>query len=1459
VIGDVIPPDWLSRLRADLPADAVWVCSGASGTPGITPISTKARGEALIRELRGAHAGHDILLIDVGIHWPDQAWARLDWARRQVPPGTTVSPLSVFCPALSPLPAGARFDGTLDSLDGHVALRQPREWVAVDTIHPNCSLWTVGPDIARVALTGLVIDRPETRLTGAPLPSDLRDAPPDAALATVRSRWPAADALLPLPTARPGFDGVPVTLHILHGWGGGAAAFVRDYASARSGEWHLLLQSHGSSPRRSFGEFLSLSLVTDQATTEIARWPIDPAIPDTVGSHPGYRSRLRTLIRDYAVDRVLVSSLIGHTLDVFDTGVPTVSVCHDYYPVWPVLHERFDDIGIDDRESSLRRSLAEQSHPFAPKSAADWMALRTTYVDTLTRHGIPVAAPSVSVDHNLHRMAPSFPVIKHVEHGFRPFGPSAPITPNGGPSLRLLVLGRINGGKGEHLIAECLERLTRTHSIWLVGCGKAGERFFGRRNVHVLLDYDRADLPTLLVAVKPDVALMPVTVAETFSFTLSELWALGIVPIASRLGSLAERIEHGTTGWLVDPTAEAFETAIDTLHRDPNALARMRRAIAGKAPRSLAAMRDDYDELFGAWRTRAVEAAVSGEPAPVDERQALASRALRAEWQLRRANERLRDQALELSRRAAWGFDLDREVRQARPRLDRITAERNHAQHELAMLVDTHRQFVVAANEENDRLAGLLQQEQADHLRDNAGWQLEVARLRGEESRLNEQLAATHASTSWRITKPLRFAARRTRDVGTRLTYLWRRLVGNVNRLLGYWRRHGAGAALERARQELGQSESRPTPILDADPVSVELASLVFRTPEGTPRASIIIPVYNKFAYTAACLASLVREGARSSFEVIVVDDGSTDETETSLRGVVGLRYHRNAQNLGFIGACNAGAAIATGEYLVFLNNDTVVRPDWLDALIDTFPQHERVGLVGAKLVYPDGRLQEAGGIIFSDGSGWNYGRFGDPANPAFNYVREVDYCSGAAIAIRRDLFDSFGGFDSRYAPAYYEDTDLAFRVRDHGLRVLYQPASVVVHFEGITSGTDVTTGTKRYQVVNQAKFLERWADALASQPKPGGDIDIAREHRRRDRVLVIDATTPEPDKDSGSVRLVNILKSLVALGHKPVFFAENRQFLVGYSDALQQLGVEVLWGPWLDPIAHLKQHGHRYQAVFVSRHYVLTPLMSVLREYAPRARVLFDTVDLHYLREQRAAALEGKPELLKQAARTQLAELRLTRAADVTLVVSPVEKELLAREVPNAWVEILSNVHEVAGPGPSFADRRDLYFVGGFQHTPNVDAVLWFVKDVWPTVAAALPGVNFHIIGSRMPDTIAALADERIIVHGHVPSMDPFLDGCRLSVAPLRYGAGVKGKVNQSMAHGQPVVATTVAAEGMNLRHEEDVLIADDPLVFAGEVIRLYGDEVLWTRLANAGLANIERHFSIATAQAKIEQLLRG
>lgn len=626
------------------------------------------------------------------------------------------------------------------------------------------------------------------------------------------------------------------------------------------------------------------------------------------------------------------------------------------------------------------------------------------------------------------------------------------------------------------------------------------------------------------------------------------------------------------------------------------------------------------------------------------------------------------------------------------------------------------------------------------------------------------------------------------------------------------------------------------------------------------PRVSVIVPIHGKLPYTLACLRSIARHGAAASFEVIVVDDASPDASAATLAQVDGLRLLRNERNLGFIGSCNAGAAAARGEFLLFLNNDTQVTPGWLDCLLDCFAEEPGCGIVGSRLAYPDGRLQEAGGIVYADGSAWNYGRFEDRDDPRFLYRRDADYVSGAALLIDTALFHAVGGFDPRYAPAYCEDMDLAFAVRAAGRRVIYQPESLVVHCEGISSGLDPFAGIKQYQLANRATFVDKWQSVLPQQPAPRTPVEAALRHDGRRHILIVDALTPDAARDSGSLRLINIMRLLRELGWRVSFMADNRNATPEEIRQLGRVGVHVLCKPWSPTLATwLRREGATLDAVMLCRHYVAAPNLGLVRRLAPRAMVLFDTVDLHFLRERRAAEHTDNAALARQAEASRQRELALIRACDASLVVSPVELDMLRAEVPEARVELLSNVHEVYGRKAGFASRSGLVFVGGFGHPPNEDAVRWLTGEIYPRIRASRPDIALHLIGDIPAAMRPQFAGAGVQIHGRIADLDPWMSGCRIALAPLRYGAGVKGKVNMAMSHGLPVVATRLAAEGMRLADGHDVLLADDADAYAAAVLRLHGDEALWLKLSDGGLANVRAHFSFEAAREALRRVLPG
>ena len=597
------------------------------------------------------------------------------------------------------------------------------------------------------------------------------------------------------------------------------------------------------------------------------------------------------------------------------------------------------------------------------------------------------------------------------------------------------------------------------------------------------------------------------------------------------------------------------------------------------------------------------------------------------------------------------------------------------------------------------------------------------------------------------------------------------------------------------------------------------------------PLVSIVIPVYNQFEYTYLCVRSIMENSGSVRYEILIGDDCSSDLTTQIEEIISGLRVIRNEKNLRFLLNCNNAAKQAKGRYILFLNNDTQVQKDWLRPLVDLIESADDIGMVGSKLVYPDGRLQEAGGILWQDGSAWNFGNKDNPDLPQYNYVKEADYISGAAIMIRHGLWKEIGGFDERFVPAYCEDSDLAFEVRKHGYRVLYQPKSVVVHFEGVTNGTDTSAGQKAYQVENQRKFFEKWGDILKAEHFPNGEnVFSARDRsRNKETVLVIDHYIPQYDKDAGSRTMDNFLRVLTGMGYNVKFLGDNFYYDPQYAPHYEQMGVEMLcgnyyynhWREWI------KENAKALDIVLLSRPHISIKYIDHLRETTD-ARIIYYVQDLHYLREQREYELTHDPERLKIAQKVKEQELYLMGHSDAVLTPSSVEKEIIDAEIAgNKAEDIPIYCYTEFDDSPlDRTDAHDILFVGGFVHRPNEDGILWFAEQVWPMIESRLPDCRLVVIGSNPTEKVLALDSDKIKITGYVSDdeLEEYYRSSRVCIIPLRYGAGVKGKTLEALYHRIPIVSTSVGLEGLE-GIGEYVAPADDAQSFAERVTEYYTD----------------------------------
>ncbi len=676
------------------------------------------------------------------------------------------------------------------------------------------------------------------------------------------------------------------------------------------------------------------------------------------------------------------------------------------------------------------------------------------------------------------------------------------------------------------------------------------------------------------------------------------------------------------------------------------------------------------------------------------------------------------------------------------------------------------------------------------------------------------------------------------RCVGDKVYSFWK-IVKRVNIpklkiAAGYVKNEGIAGAYRHLMRDYHQGDLKQLQV-EAQPEFKEITSLnecekINLPIWDHPTVSIVIPVYNQFTYTYNCIKSIVENSGDVTYEVILADDCSTDLTRDIKKVIENLCVVKTESNLRFLKNCNNAAKTACGEYVLFLNNDTQVQKDWLRPLVELCERDAEVGMVGSKLVYADGSLQEAGGIIWNDGSGWNYGRNDDAMKPEYCYVRETDYISGASIMIRRLLWEQLGGFDEYFAPAYCEDSDLAFQVRNAGYKVLYQPLSVVVHFEGKSNGTDLSSGVKKYQIENNIKLRKKWKEEFAKLYDNGQNVFKARERGQgKKTILVIDHYVPQFDKDAGSKTTYQYLKMFVDQGYLVKFMGDNFYQDEPYTTVLQQMGIEVLYGPWY--AEHwkewIKDNQRFIDFVYLNRPHITMKYIDFLKKET-NIKCIYYGHDLHFLRLKREYDLTGNKEKLKESEEWMEKELYIMRKADISYYPSYIEEQAIHEiDASIAVKAITAYVYDQfrENLAEDFVKREGIMFVGGFGHPPNEDAVLWFVENVYPIISKRAD-IPFYIVGSKATDKIKKLHGGNIIVKGFVSEeeLNRLYDTCKLVVVPLRYGAGVKGKVVEALYYGTPMVTTSVGAEGIE-GVEEIIEIADEANDFAESVLRLYND----------------------------------
>jgi GT2 family glycosyltransferase/glycosyltransferase involved in cell wall biosynthesis len=688
------------------------------------------------------------------------------------------------------------------------------------------------------------------------------------------------------------------------------------------------------------------------------------------------------------------------------------------------------------------------------------------------------------------------------------------------------------------------------------------------------------------------------------------------------------------------------------------------------------------------------------------------------------------------------------------------------------------------------------------------------ARIPGSIARGARRLAQHFACRVPRWFAPLHFGAR----------LLWWGATLRLPYHVGCWLR------LRLARRRARGTTPDPTPPVP-NPASIRIVRA------GSPDVTVIIPTRGQVHLTLRCLAAIAAHPPRVPIEVIVMDDASDDPAVAQLDRIEGVRLVRNHFNLGFLHSCNQAAALAGGEFLLFLNNDTEPCAGWLDAMVELIRSRADAGAVGARLIYPDGRLQEAGGIIWNDATGWNFGRGGDPDDPACTYVREVDYCSAAALLVRHALFARLNGFDPRYAPAYCEDSDLSFRLRSLGYKTLYQPRAVVVHIEGASHGTDLTRGVKARQARNRVTFMTRWAAVLSTAHVASGTQVLRARDRavKRNIVLLVDHRVPEPDRDAGSTTMIAFIQALLDANAVVKFWSASAEPQPAYAAALRDMGVEVRHGDWIAFTRWIAAHGACIDRVLLSRPDIADRYLVPLRHHTT-ARVAFYGHDLHHQRLRGGAAR-----------RMRRLERTVWRRVDTVIYPSEQEKQQVLALAPWANVRVVQPyAFRDIVPLRALDRSRTVLLVAGFDHGPNQDAACWLAETIMPLLWRLAPTARLAIVGSHPGPRVCALAGPGVSVRANVTAteLQHHYASSRVAVVPLRQGAGVKRKAVEALCAGLPLVTTPIGAQGLpGLDAVADIRATADEI--AACIATLLWDDALWRARSRAGLAYARARFA--------------
>jgi predicted O-linked N-acetylglucosamine transferase (SPINDLY family)/GT2 family glycosyltransferase/Flp pilus assembly protein TadD len=687
-----------------------------------------------------------------------------------------------------------------------------------------------------------------------------------------------------------------------------------------------------------------------------------------------------------------------------------------------------------------------------------------------------------------------------------------------------------------------------------------------------------------------------------------------------------------------------------------------------------------------------------------------------------------------------------------------------------------------------------------------------------------------------------------------------RRVAAQIESLCVRWAREAASeAAAPHAKDRVREHARRMLGHWLQQPRSIDLP-----VPDGLPELSVIVVLYNQAGLSLRTLQALAdQQGVR--FETIVVDNASSDQTPQLLERLRGAQVQRNAENLGFLRAARQGAQAARGRYLAFLNSDAILQEGAVLEALNQMRADAGIGALGGRVVLTSGGLQEAGNLLFEDGSTGGVGRGEDAFHHGALAARDTDYVSGVFLVTPASVWRMLDGFDEAFVPAYYEDTDYCLRVWRAGLRVVYAPSVLLEHLEwGSATGHSATDLMDR----NRLLLCDRHRELLSRRPRPralalSGDRWLSpHDEPRRPRVLFLDNEVPYSYKGGGQPRARWMLHALdgwpVTLFPVWVHHDHVRRVYESLPGS-----VEVALGHHFDGLeAFLEQRKGLYDVLLVSRPpnlEILRPLRRRRPELFAGMRLVYDAEALFALREIAMAGVQGKP-LSARVRRERLArEMALADGASDVLVVSL--RDARHFEAAGHRTHVLSHGIALRHEAPGSGARTGLLFVGALHpDTPNEDGLLWFIREVMPLLRARLgaPPV-LSVVGVCLSARVAALASDEVRILGPQADLEPHYDAARVFIAPVRFAGGVPAKVIEAAAAGIPVVASALLVRQLEWRDGTDVLGARDAPTFAAAVARLCLDDTAWQRQQHAAWQQCALRYDPDVFASTLRRVLEG